>query len=494
MKKALALLLALVLAFSMAVSAFGLVILDETETEESDKTEIALIDWEDDGWVLYTSQSTGMFSWFVGSYKYYVAVEAYDDDGIIVEFDEIKATSNGNLSAKFVDYDPEEMTIWTDATETEEYVKFGITKKGELLSELEADEINEYEAQFTDDDYTYEEALEIVDLLEDYEDKKVTYYDIEQLTSVYVLEITVAENYTTHYTTGTIEIEATADDTEYTGELTLVNDVSILEYEQVKWTAENYDDGEVIYVGEQGYSDYLTDLYGYDADWDTVLGQYDEHDLRYLWGGAVISTTAFRAIEGESLVVGAIGDFLTVEIDGVEADQKGVNFHPTLPYVVDKDGDSVLALDFDEENLVGNWITRNTEKAVAIGFGFKGDQVIKGDFTVTLDMGIDWYELRELFNIKVEEDDIITYYIVKDGKVIDDVTVDYMTDDVSADVVFSVELADTTLGEYEIRLDVPAVEGESEQNPNTGAESVVGVVAALAVVSLATAAAVSLKK
>ena len=49
------------------------------------------------------------------------------------------------------------------------------------------------------------------------------------------------------------------------------------------------------------------------------------------------------------------------------------------------------------------------------------------------------------------------------------------------------------LGQYKVVLEVPAAE-VGEANPNTGAESVVGVVAALAVVSVATAAAVSLKK
>ncbi len=486
MKKALALVLALVLALSMAVSAFGLVILDETTTAEEGREVITLIDWADDGWVLYTSQSTGLFSWFVGPYKYYVAIAA---EGV-VEFDEIKATSNGNLSAKFIDFDPEEMVILE--ADGSNYVWYQITKKGKAINDLGREDLDAYEWENAKGYFDYDTALDIVDLLEDNEDKKVTYYDIERVTPVYVLEITVAENYTTHYTTGTIEIEAKAGKKEYTGELTLINDVSIFEYEQVKWTAEN---DETIYVGEPGYSDYLTDKYGYDFDWNTVLGQYDEHDLRYLWGGAVISTTAFRAIEGQDITVGALGDFLTVAIDGVEAGQKGVNFHASLPYVVEKDGDSVLFVTAEYED-DADWptidIERTTDKAVAIGFGFKGDQVIKGEFTVTLDMGIDWYELRELFNIKVEEDDIITYYIVKDGKVIDSKTVDYMKDDISKDVKWSIKLADTTLGNYEIRLDVPAVEGES--NPNTGAESVVGVVAALAVVSLATAAAVSLKK
>ena len=68
-----------------------------------------------------------------------------------------------------------------------------------------------------------------------------------------------------------------------------------------------------------------------------------------------------------------------------------------------------------------------------------------------------------------------------------------MTADLTEDVEFTVKGENAKLGQYKVVLEVPAAEA-GEANPNTGAEAVVGVVAALAVVSVATAAAVSLKK
>ena len=68
-----------------------------------------------------------------------------------------------------------------------------------------------------------------------------------------------------------------------------------------------------------------------------------------------------------------------------------------------------------------------------------------------------------------------------------------MTVDYNDTVKLSIDGENTTLGQYQIAVKVPA-ENKGEKNPNTGAESVMGVVAAVAVVSVAAAAAVSLKK
>ena len=114
-------------------------------------------------------------------------------------------------------------------------------------------------------------------------------------------------------------------------------------------------------------------------------------------------------------------------------------------------------------------------------------------FTVNFDLDWTYFELREFFGKKVEEQDIVTYYILKDGKVLKEVKVDYMTVDYNDTVKLSIDGENTTLGQYAIAVKVPA-ENKGEKNPNTGAESVMGVVAAVAVVSVAAAAAVSLKK
>ena len=107
-----------------------------------------------------------------------------------------------------------------------------------------------------------------------------------------------------------------------------------------------------------------------------------------------------------------------------------------------------------------------------------------------------YFGLRESFGKKVEEEDVVTYYILKDGKEFSKFTVDYMKVDPSDKVEIEINgKAGENLGYYDIVLEVPAApEAPAEENPNTGAESVIGVVAAMAVVSVAAAAAVSLKK
>ena len=184
----------------------------------------------------------------------------------------------------------------------------------------------------------------------------------------------------------------------------------------------------------------------------------------------VVSTTAFRAIQGKDLTV-SVFDVLSATIKGVAAGQKGVNFLPFTKLHEDAD-----------DNVIG------------IQFGFVGDQTIASDFVVTVAPELNYFELRELFGKKVEEEDVITYYVLKDGKLYDQFTVDYMTVDYNEVVELEINgKAGSTLGMYEIVLEVPTAP-EGEENPNTGAESVIGVVAAMAVVSVAAAAAVSLKK
>ena len=106
---------------------------------------------------------------------------------------------------------------------------------------------------------------------------------------------------------------------------------------------------------------------------------------------------------------------------------------------------------------------------------------------------MNYFDLREYFGKKIEEEDIVTFYIIKDGKVIGQQVVDFMKDDVTKNVTLTIDRENETLGQYAIAVKVPAA-NKGETNPNTGAESIMGVVAAVAVVSVAAAAAVSLKK
>ena len=448
MKKALALVLALVLALSMAVSAFGLelVKLEEVKAEVAGKEIIPVIDAAD----LY------LHTYYGG--KYYVAL---DDQ----PWEDVKVTANGCVDAKLVEFDPEKLVIVNDAKE--DIVVWAVTEKGEVLEER----------------YDYEGAKKAA--AEKNAEKKVTYYGITCITNVNVIEIVVEDNYTAAFEEGTIKIEAKLDKVPYAGTINVINDVVIFEYEQVKWTAANYANKAVLTTdhdrfdgvveGDLGYSDWYTSEVGYSK----VFDDYDEYENRVVDGAAVVSTTAFRAIEGKTLKV--TDGFINVTIKSVEAGQKGVNFQSYENYdYKDRNGDGVF--------------THDCDVVEAINFGYFGNQIVKGEFVIDVNFGLNWYELRELFGLKVEEDDIISYYLIdENGKVVGGKEVDYMTADLNEVAKFSITDANATLGEYSLVLEVPAVEG-GESNPNTGAESVVGVVAALAVVSVATAAAVSLKK
>jgi hypothetical protein len=339
----------------------------------------------------------------------------------------------------------------------EDIVVWAVTEKGEVLAER----------------YDYEGAKAAAKAAN--AAKEVTYYGITCITNVNVIEIVVEDNFTAHFEEGTIKIEAKLNKVPYAGQINVINDVVIFEYEEVKWTAANYAEKAYLTVGQNGYSDWYTSEVGYSK----VFDDYDEFENRVEEGAAVVSTTAFRAIEGKSLKVSQ--GILNVTLKSVEAGQKGVNFLGYVDYdFKDRNGDGLFDVDYDA--------------LTAINFGYLGNQVVKGEFVIDINLGLNWYELRELFSLKVEEDDIISYYLIdENGKVVGGKEVDYMTADLTETAKFSITDANATLGEYSLVLEVPAVEG-GEENPNTGAESVVGVVAALAVVSVATAAAVSLKK
>ena len=440
MKKIIALVLALVLMLSMAVSAFAadLVVLESADDEDDDTIDIEVIDAKEEETVLYTH----------GEGTYYIALDDKD-------YENIKLSANGIMSAELVEYDPATMNVYGME------IVFDITEYGDAMGEPH---------YFTSDgvgESTEKYAL-AVEYAEDLCDEaKAAIYDVEVRTNVNIIKVTVSDNYSVAYKTGTLKISGELDDTDVSATLTVISDVTIWEYEMVKWAAENYDDEKYLSCGDNGYSDYFTAENGYDFDDD----EYDIEELRTANDAAVISTTAFRAITGESIAV-ECGKML-VEIKNVVSGQKGVNFKHYGVDVVDDDEDG---------------------KAEAIEFGFYGDQVISGEYAITVDTGYTWFTLREAFGEKVEEDDIISYYVLKNGKVVKEIVVDYMTADVYEDVVLELTGSNSTLGEYEIVMEVPASETETETNPNTGAESVVGVVAAIAVVSAATAAGVFLKK
>lgn len=461
MKKIVALVLALMMVLSLGVSALALteIKLDQVEVTEDGTKLIKFQDTVsfigDPAKVLYTNGPHGGVAYFV-----------LNTTGL----KDVKATySNDAVKAEIIDYDPEKM----------EYVDGAdwavVRKDGKAIDEWLNDANNgiDWSKCVESGKGNYDWCKYVAKTLNKY--FKTTQFVVKTTSEIKVLKLTVAANYSASFTEGSVKVSAlrVADKKTVYTEMKFVNDITIFAYEYVKSAAE-YD--YALELFDEGYSDY-----------ETYLAGYKTPNTAQRLGSRVISTTAFRAIEGKDITVNVypsakenderVAQSANVTIYNVAAGQKGVNFEYYEKEV--KEATST-ALAVDGEN-------RKVE------FGFYGDQVVKSKFTVNFDLDWTYFELREFFGKKVEEQDIVTYYILKDGKVLKEVKVDYMTVDYNDTVKLSIDGENTTLGQYAIAVKVPA-ENKGEENPNTGAESVMGVVAAVAVVSVAAAAAVSLKK
>ena len=460
MKKIVALVLALMMVLSLGVSALALteIKLDQVEVTEDGTKLIKFVDTVEfigADKVLYTNGPHGGVAYFV------LKTTGLKD---------VKATySNDAVKAEIIDYDPEKMEFVDGAD-------WAVVRK-------DGKAIDEYLAASTTLDWSkcvesgkgnYDWCKYVAKTLN--KEFKTTQFVVKTTSEIKVLKLTVAANYSASFTEGSVKVSAlrVADKKTVYTEMKFVNDITIFAYEYVKSAAEN---DYALELFDTGYSDY-----------ETYVNGYKQADLAQIKGSRVISTTAFRAIEGKDITVNVyptpkenderrVAKSADVTIYNVAAGQKGVNFEYYEKEV--KEATST-ALAVDGEN-------RKVE------FGFYGDQVVKSKFTVNFDLDWTYFELREFFGKKVEEQDIVTYYILKDGKVLKEVKVDYMTVDYNDTVKLSIDGENTTLGQYAIAVKVPA-ENKGEENPNTGAESVMGVVAAVAVVSVAAAAAVSLKK
>ena len=455
MKKIVALVLALMMVLSLGVSALALtkIDLDQVEVTEDGAKLIKFVDTVEfvgSGKVLYTDGPHGGVAYFV-----------LNTTGL----KDVKATySNDAVKAEIIDYDPEKM----------EYVEGAdwavVRKDGKAIDEyLEASTTLDWSKCVESGKGNYDWCKYVAKTLN--KEFKTTQFVVKCTSKVKVLKLTVAANYSASFTEGNVKVSAlrVADKKTVYTEMKFINDVTIFAYEYVKSAAEN---DYALELFDEGYSDY-----------ETYLAGYKTPDTAMRYGSRVISTTAFRAIEGKDITVKLypmdeeVASSADVTIYDVAAGQKGVNFEYYEQTVVEA---KTTALAVDGEN-------RKVE------FGFYGDQIVKSKFTVNFDLDWTYFELREFFGKKVEEQDIVTYYILKDGKVLKEVKVDYMTVDYNDTVKLSIDGENTTLGQYAIAVKVPA-ENKGEENPNTGAESVMGVVAAVAVVSVAAAAAVSLKK
>lgn len=469
MKKIVALVLALMMVLSLGVSALALTKIELNEVEKTDDGKNVIkfadtVEFVGDGKVLYTNGPHGGVAYFVIN---------------TTDLKDVKATySNDTVKAEIIDYNPETME-WVDG------VAYQVVRKdGKAIDEW-LNKIPAYDKDTQPDGLDWSKCVPeggkdqygwcvyAAKTLNKY--FKTTQFVVKTTSDIKILKLTVAANYSASFTEGSVKVSAlrvSDKKTVYT-EMKFVNDITIFAYEYVKSAAEyKY----ALELFDTGYSDY-----------ETYVNGYKQADLAQRMGSRVISTTAFRAIEGKDITVNVyprlkendsrVAKSADVTIYKVAAGQKGVNFEYYEKEVKEA---NKTALAVDGEN-------RKVE------FGFYGDQVVKSKFTVNFDLDWTYFQLREFFGKKVEEQDIVTYYIIKDGKVLKEVKVDYKTVDYNDTVKLSIDGENTTLGQYQIAVKVPA-ENKGEKNPNTGAESVMGVVAAVAVVSVAAAAAVSLKK
>lgn len=339
-----------------------------------------------------------------------------------IEFDDMELCLSGDLKGQLLDFDPEKYRSIGEKYSVYNRATGETAPKGTGL--------------------TYEKATKLAEELNN--ENKVTYYEVKCESFVYVAKITVPQNYSTSYSSGTYKITAKTKDKTYTSaEYTVVSDVSIFEYEYIKWAANGKGNAvEVMSEDARGYSDYLSYKYGYgDKEYDPPKAD----------SPTVIATTAFRAIADKKLVLNC-GEGVKITIPNVSSMQRGVNF-------IYKNSVG----DLDSETKTRNY-----------SLTFYGKQPIESDFIIEWNLGCTYYQLRESLGIRVEEEDVITYYITKDGKYFDEFTVDYMSADINKNIVLTLENeAGTTLGNYSITTKKPADAVSSakseETNPNTGA-------------------------
>ena len=311
---------------------------------------------------------------------------------------------------------------------------------------------------------------------------KTTRYEAICNQDVYIVKVKVADNFGVNYAKGTFQAKATgaSDGKAYSGiKNDVIADVASASKDTVEYYAEHYKNnakGELFPINE--------------ATGKADFGYWDFYEDRMSSPKAfVISTTAFRAIAGEGLtLVNSTSDpSVIVEIDEVSANQGGVNFLNDSGAKYKKvDGEQV----FDNYYL-----------------DFYGTQTIASDFTITWKPGCTYGELLHKFGMNTDESEKVTFHLNINGKD-NKLVIDYGKVNLYDEVEIEIEReAGSTLGRYILSGKKVTVGGNGgsgsgsnnggtsgEQNPDTGAEDMIGIVSAMAIVSAAAGAALVLKK
>lgn len=412
MKRIISMLLALVMVLGLAVTSYaGTIVLEPVKDVVVEPIVLESLPLSDVNESIFTAGEGG---------TYYIMLDP------AINYKNITVTASGAVSARMVDYDAKTFAPIPGITYKVVYRLANETVEGAT-------------------GMTYEDAIAKADELN--KANKTTQYVVKPEAYANIIEVVIEDNYSASYKEGKIVVKALNADTNKneTATLTVVRDVVIFGYENVKYYADKEQALDPEYLA--GYSDYETAQTGYK---DYVNVMYCDYPT-------VICTTAFRAIEGKDIGVDVAG--MAVTIKDVAKGQKGVNFAAYGVKEVDANKDG------------------NAEEVV---FGFHGKQTINSKFEVVVDTGYTWFTLREAFGIKLEEDDVLVYTLYKDGQPYASFEVDYAdVEEAYSPVKLVIDgAAGTTLGEYSIQVgeaEFPAEEVEDEvveeANPNTGAPS-----------------------
>lgn len=397
MKKIVSILLSCVMVLALCAPAFALTLVPVEEPTE-ELIEIAPFAPDGDQIMMVGKGGT-----------YYVMLDP------AINYTHVEVAGVGCVKAEYVVYDP---TIYAPLP--------GVTYKV----------MHRYDKVEVETGMTYEDAKAKAKELN--KENKTTAYIFMPEAYANVIKMTIADNYNAAYAEGALTVRAYDEDAKVyaTGSIKVINDVVIFNYENVKYCAEN----KVALVSDEdyGYSDYDTAMHGY------------ANAYKYELNPTVVTTAAFRAIEGKDLMVDA--EDMVVTIYNVAKNQHSVNFSAHGLKLIDKDKDG---------------------KCDKMTFGFYGKAPIASNFDIAVNTGYTYYTLREAFKIKLEENDVVTYYVTKDGKEFSQFTVDYSKDELDTPVNLIIDgHAGEILGEYELSvMTVTAPEVTPEENPNTGAPS-----------------------
>ncbi len=533
MKKALALVLALMMVAAMGVTAFAdIPVFDLTEEITSASGTYIKIS-NSDIWTAPPSTSGNSATYYtngIGGVVYFSMIFKPNT------YKNVKVESTGIASAEVLDYDPAIYSAKDDVWESiSEDITFSISdsKSGSVISYDKVTSVtnkgtyDEETGVFTvteegkatvsyaqggsvtadtvlNEDKTEQTVVtvETVNFSTDYmevraaakalnEEGKTNRYEVFCNQDVYIVKVRIADNFGVNYAKGSFQAKATgaSDGKSYVGiKNDVIADVAIASKDTVEYYSEHYKagaKGEIFPINEKtsksdfGYWDFYEDRMSSDKAF-------------------VISTTAFRAIAGEGITLAnkAVNPNVIVEIDKVSTNQSGVNFlNDSGARYKNVDGKQV----FDNYYL-----------------NFYGTQGIYSDFTITWKPGCTYGELLDKFGLNTDESELVKVHLNINGK--DSVLpIDYSKVNLYDEVEIEIQRkAGETLGRYILSASKITAGGSTggntgsgngsgsgsgsnggssnESNPNTGAEDFIGIAAAMAIVSAFAGAAVVLGK